>query len=620
MLISKYNLILLFVCVIFLSFSSQSIDGQVVPAPTPPCTIKNSACPNGIGVWDIKVFDNRTLTLQLEGLERILQQINVIDQKSLSDSLGLSQGYQSSDVSRSLEIGTPPIPGITTTKKPDDDGNLIVSEEKTTKNEISAKSPALPDLITAPKYEPKFGTQSENLLQQQIDLTYKIFNLRMLLERSLTDRLTSDGTGSKLQTVLGFNVSLDPPKDTKDMAAFVEVTVTTSDGTPVSLVSLMPEEKVYNTSALSTKSNAFGGSAVFKVLTVGYSERRRGQTLYLYQDSDTLTFQGMSGDNTKSSAFGWEFRPVLGRRSVATDPRKLFAVLSIDKRDLVNKSDSTALNVTVRTYWKKYDHKTLTISDTNLYTRSLPKTTAFVFSTAKYQTGLSPIITDVKWNQLDDKNGVITIEGENFFTGTNVLIGNKVLDSPANGLTIKSDQSIQIRTTIDAVADGDLVINGRYGTSKTIKIDSKSPNIKGIDIDNFSVETLSEKTSRLKVVIRNTDLDNLKTIPEILSVSNGQLYVEDIRKVGILPVLQINDKKFSLNKFQSVTCPITYYLPDGSKLGNDGNPLKADKSNQLQKNCVLITLDVPSEFVNKDVLISFKIPLLGESFSASGQL
>ena len=97
-------------------------------------------------------------------------------------------------------------------------------------------------------------------------------------------------------------------KVSKDMAAFVELTITTSDGTPVSVVSLMPEEKTYNTSALSTKSNAFGGSAVFKILTVGYSERRRGQTFYLYQDADTLTYRKPTQDGSLSNVkptFGW---------------------------------------------------------------------------------------------------------------------------------------------------------------------------------------------------------------------------------------------------------------------------------------------------------------------------
>lgn len=701
MLFSKYKIILLFAFVFSFGFSSQSIFGQT-PMPT-PCSIKDSNCPNGIGVGDIKVFDNRSLTLQLEGLEKILQQINVIDQKSLSDSLGLRQGSQSSEVSRSLQLGTPPIPGITTTRKPDANGDLNISEEITTKKEISANSPTVPEALTAPKDEARFGTQSENLLQQQIDLTYKIYNLRLLLERSLTDRLTStagdifkkipsssftgvpngvlteltitetghgfstgfegrftttvmlpkglsededyyvirvdantfklaksftdalkgkailfgdQGTGthtftsrdggSKLQTVLGFNVSLDPQKVVKDMAAFVELTVTTSDGTPVSVVSLMPEQKTYNTSALSTKSNAFGGSAVFKVISVGYSERRRGQTYYLYQDADTVTYRKPAEDGSLSNGkptFGWQFRPVLGRRSVANDPRNLFVVLSVDKRDLVNISESTTLQVKVKTYWKKYDHKTQTVDNAELYPRSPKEVTASAFSTAKYQAKLSPNITKVKWNQLDEKNGVLSIEGENFFTGTNVLIGNTVLDNPTNGLTIKSDQSLQIRTTLDAIASGDVVINGRYGVSQAILAGNKNLRVKAIKIDEFSVRSISDKTSRLCLTIVNKEIESINRLTDD-DPAKGQLTKEDLIKYGFPPVVSLNSIRIPVvNAPQNIICNIG--LSDG---------------NTTQKNCVLLIVDVPSSLVSSDALVTFKVPLLGQEWASSMQL
>ena len=115
------------------------------------------------------------------------------------------------------------------------------------------------------------------------------------------------------------------PKDAKDQAAFVEITitpVTAGVGAP-SLVALMPQEKTYNSVALNTKSNAFGGSAVAKIFTIGYSERRRGQTFYLFRDTDTasLTYPAAGANTTR---FGWVFRPVLGRRSVTADKRHMF--------------------------------------------------------------------------------------------------------------------------------------------------------------------------------------------------------------------------------------------------------------------------------------------------------
>lgn len=517
------------------------------------CPENNKNClDNGIGFSDPKIFDNRSLMIMLEELYRQLQSIRVVDQKSLVDSLGLSQGYQSSDVSRSFEIGMEPIPAVKTTRKPDSAGNLSISEEVSDQKEFSGQTPSLPDGLATPKYEPNFGTSSEDLLTQQINLTYRIFNLRMLLERSISDRLVVDSTdaidvtknGSKLQAVLGLNVKLNPPKDSKDMAAFVELKVTVGDDKkPVSLVAMMPQEKTYNTSALSTKSNAFGGSAVFKMFTVGYSERRRGQTFYLYQDADTITFQpmGQASDLTNESpTFGWEFRPVLGRRSVSPGERQLFAVISLNQRDLFENTDISKLNVAVRTYWRKYSRKTLTVSNEEFRSRSFENKSAVVPTTSRFQNNLKPIIKKVKWLPSDNKSGVLSLEGESFFTGTNVLIGNKVYDNPTNGLTIKSDQSLQIATDIDAIGAGEIVINGRYGSSDSIIVPSKTK-VNGVEMDSMSVESLSDNTKRLKILLRNKGVAELNTIAKVIDPNEGQLEISDIKKQGFPPIFLINN-------------------------------------------------------------------------------
>jgi hypothetical protein len=577
---------------------------------------------NGIGVSDPKIFDNRSLMIMLEELNKQLQSIKVIDQKSLLDSLGLSQGYQSSDISRSFEFGMAPIPALKTTRTPDAEGNLTTSEEVTDKKEFSGKTPTLPDLMTAPKYEPKFGVNAEDLLSQQIDLTYKIFNLRMLLERSISDRLITDKTipenpdstdlnGSKLQAVVGFNVRLNPPTNNKDMAAFVEVTIERCENAactikkPISLVAMMPQEKTYNTSALSTKSNAFGGSAVFKIFTVGYSERRRGQTFYLYQDADTITFQPMNqiGDISNiSPTFGWEFRPVLGRRSISPGERPLFAVISLDKRDLLDNKDLSKLKVSVRTYWKKYDRKTLTVKSEEVNARSFEYNNTVVPTTTRFQNNLKPLVNKFSFNQLDDRNVVVSVDGENFFTGTNILIGNSVFDNPANGLTIKSDQSLQIRTTLEAISSGDLVINGRYGTSQPIAIERNSLNVKDIELNSFTVKSLSYKTTRLELTLINKDVYAIPTVAADVA-ANGNLSPDDITKYGIPPILKINNFAVNIkNRLQPSNC--NFLLPDGT----------------LTKRCVLAIVDVPSSIVKDDTVISFKVPLLGAGWTSSRQL
>jgi hypothetical protein len=624
---------------------------------------------NGIGVSNPKIFDNRSLMIMLEELNRTLENVKVIDQASLNTNLGLSQGFQSQSVERSFEVGSSPLPGIVTTRTPDPSGNLGISEQVTTQAGLSPTKPALPDLQTSPQYQPTFGIGSEDLLTKQIDLSYKIFNLRMLLERSISDRLTSTEDGSRLQTVLGFNISLDPPKEKRDMAAFVELTIETGDK-PVSLVALMPQEKTYNASALSTKSNAFGGSAVFKVFTVGYSERRQGQNLYLYQAADTITYQRMpdtTGDfpdiSNEAPTFGWEFRPVLGQRSVSPGMKQVFAVLSIDKRDL--DKVSTSLKVKVRTFWRKFSHKTSTVHDDETDVRTFSYGNTKVFTTAKYQEGLSPVVNNVKWNQLDNNNGVLTIEGENFFTGTSVLVGNNVLNNPANGLTIKSEQSLQVRTNLDNIAGGDVVINGRYGNSEPVRIVNSQTEIKGLVMSNLSTESLSDKTTRVSFFLHNKSHDNLpnntqaesnKSMVIINDQSKGGINVENITKYSVPPVVLINNNSFIVkNSLQNRMCNFYFYewfnpneIPnvieddstpltksDGSLiLDKNGNQitdkkLKYEKQDEIrnevfkaheknyQKPCVFATFDVPSAILKEDVSVSFKMPLLSSDWSAT---
>ena len=506
-----------------------------------PCK-GNNCVDNGIGVSDPKIFDNRTLMIMLEELSRQLQSLKVIDQKSLVDNLGLAQGYQSKDVSRAFELGMAPSPAISTTSKPNADGVLTVSEQTTDQKELSAKSPGIPELMAAPKYEPAFGVNAEDLLSQQIDLTYKIFNLRMLLERSISDRLVANETnsdslsenGSRLQAVLGFNVRLNPPRESKDMAAFVEVTVKV-DGSdkPISLVAMMPQEKTYNTSALSTKSNAFGGSAVFKIFTIGYSERRRGQTFYLYQDADTITFQPMrqEGDLSKvAPTFGWEFRPVLGRRSVSAGERPLFAVISLDKRDLIGNTDLSKLNVSVRTYWRKYDRKTMTVDRREVNENKFEYKNTVVPTTTRFQNNLLPRINRVSWVPIGSRSALVSVSGENFFSNTQVTIGDRTLSGPSDGLIIKSDQLIEFAAGLELLASGPGAIIGRYGAGVPIV---KSLGGSGINIANGTA--FGESLAGLR---------DLTVILE--SRSSGDLNFKDLPSnpsLGpLVPIISINNK------------------------------------------------------------------------------
>src|SRR5262249_41037354 len=156
--------------------------------------------------------------------------------------------------------------------------------------------------------------------------------------------------------------SIDPPRDSQDSAAFVEITLqSTNESTkaPVSIVALMPQEKTYNSAQLSNRANQFGGSAVSSVFSIGYSQQNEAQTFYLYRDNDTIVFERM-GDVEGETTFGWSFRPVLGRRSVVPGTRQMFAVISLPNVD--GTAQEIPLTLRIKTYWRHFDRKLMTSS------------------------------------------------------------------------------------------------------------------------------------------------------------------------------------------------------------------------------------------------------------------
>lgn len=399
--------------------------------------------PNGISVGAPKVFDNRTLTIMMESLSQTLQNIQAqqfVDQKTLSAALLAIQGSQSAETNTAVHAIGSATPAITKSI-PASGGTAL-----TTNITQAALTPAPPTLTEIPAFSgftPNFGASAGDLLSDSVNLNYQIFNLRMLLERALSDRLSGDH--ERLQTVLGFNVSIDPPKTAVDAVAVVEITLSVPknwvynvvpEASKLSLVALMPQEKTYNAAALSSKSNAFGGSAVVGTVQVGASARRREQIFYLYRDADTVAYERMTG-NDGELVFGWMFRPVLGRRSVSPGFRQLFAVAALPGADCANHTDCPPrkLVAKVRTFWKRYDRATLTSferRDANLATRfryaaSLGLSTPEIFdsryvnrrdydpfvvnTTHDYEKDLRPEVVDVRWTPVGAANALITAEG-----------------------------------------------------------------------------------------------------------------------------------------------------------------------------------------------------------------
>lgn len=546
---------------------------------------------NGIAVSEPKVFDNRSLVIMMENLNDSLRGIQFVDQKSLAALFGLLQGSSSRETVSSFSITPLPIPGLkqetvestgnaTTTGTP-----LPDTFKQTTTSDRPAFTPTLPGLDTLPAFSggaSAFGQSPSDLLSDQVNLTYQIFNLRMLLERSLSDRLLTSGN-TRRQAVLGFNVSIDPPRTAEESVAVVEITlelaapVAGSDG--LSLVSLMPQEKTYNASALTTKSNSFGGSAVAKLIQVGYNQRKRGQTFYLYRDADTISYQRMLPDKNKV-IFGWMFRPVLGRKSISPGMRQLFAIASLPSADIPSggvAGGPELLNARVKTYWKKYDRGTMTSFDEQDATRrskffygislGLAKPEIFsdkyinqtvyqnigVKATEDYQDSLKPKINKVWWVPVGPKSVLVSILGNNFFNGTQVTIGDRIYSAPAEGLIIKSNQAIDLTLPLESLVTPSAAIIGRYGPAIPLSLGAAAsptgisipagvelgPNLSGVR--TLEVPLFSKSGGQLSL----TDLPTTPIIPPAPPVGPAVGLAPAIPGEKLSPILTINGKVIS---------------------------------------------------------------------------
>jgi hypothetical protein len=176
---------------------------------------------------------------------------------------------------------------------------------------------------------------------------------------------------------------------------------------------------------------------------------------------------------------------VLGRKSVSPGMRQMFAVISTPISDAVRIQEVKKLTVSVKTYWRKYHRDTLTTSDDrrigkqpnaqnavpdNRKARRLEagaEETVLVPTTSQYQDKLKPRVCEVNWTRVDEKTALISVRGENFFSGTTVAMGGT---AAVTGVVIKSNQAMDIVTPIENIGAGNPMVIGRYGTAQPLRV------------------------------------------------------------------------------------------------------------------------------------------------------
>ena len=429
----------------------------------------------GIAVGDTKVYDNRSLVLMLEQLKDQLKEMQKLDGPKPSDAIGAQQASSSASTKVSAGI-TIPGDGKETPGARHDAGTASDSDAKAT------EAPAL-----------KWSERASDLLADQVNLNYDIFNLQLLLERAISDRMmpleeTKSGdwgesgeegaAGEKrqpgrVQAVLGIPISLDPPAYAAGCAAIVEVRLRAAY--PLSLVVLFPQEDTYNTAISGHRRTGISVSSTQAGAGASGSVDSSHDTSAIRRTVDTVAFQREDA-SPNELIFGWEFFPGVGCPSVAPGVRQMLAVVSLAQAD--EGGEPVNLSIETRTLWREFNSTTLTVTDRCGWRALLtnrPVESAWsaaqaiqVLKTKSIEDGLHPVIDDIECHRVGE-TAVVVVNGDNFFTGTSVIMGDQVYAGRETGLVLKSSRAMQIQVPLKALATT-AVLNGRYGPSQELCI------------------------------------------------------------------------------------------------------------------------------------------------------
>ena len=638
---------------------------------------------NGITVGNAKAFDNRSLALRIERLSASLANLKVVNQ-NVTENLANLQQQSSSEVTRSLTLDLKAVPAKAADKT-DAAGKTTDKEgDKTTKTATTTQS-----ATATAEAKPAVGLAAGDMLNDQLNLASQIMNLEMLYERSLTDRLI-DG-GARLQTVLGFQVSITPPAGYENCVAVVEVgvrmkhrmasgvvvaqdvaaspattptpeeavktpaaptteamkipaaptteaakvpAVPTTEAakspapvqaiantkappaarrevpSPVSLVALIPQEKTYNAQSFSSSARSIGGSAVASVLTLGYTSKGESRQLFVHRDSDTIAFERdpttvpkLFNDGALATVFGWEFRPVLDRPTVAAGTRQMLAVIAVPVPEK-SSADQVTLEIKTRSYWRRYNRKKQTSS---LRWSLLPwKVDASnvkecvvsldIPNTARIQDDLKPIVTEIKWVNSGPDRATVIVRGANFFSGTKVVIGGAVLREEDGSLILKSSQALEFETGIASLTNGDAVLSGRFGSSFHLKIPADKRPVASLFMERAQIKPFRyTKSFRITIDIRGKDASNDDVD---LSLKDLQKLPEAILFVGNEPV------------------PMPYDYSNVDPMRSIGTPGQ-DSTPTTDKKFVRVAAWIPAKTLARSPSLAFRVPFCGIDYQAS---
>ena len=406
---------------------------------------------NGIYLQAPKVYDDTSLQIMLNSARSQLSAVSGVSQTGLLGSIGAITGATSVQNSFGAQLGGPTIPqtqatsnGPTSQTATVTGGTPSVTVTNTAPNQstVTTTTPPTIPTVSLPSgggFTPptSFSGNALNTLNEQMQLTYEIANLELLLEGSLSDRFIGTGPFQKPRSTVGFPITITPPSQYKEAVAVVEVEVerprvrlspalADSDNDPPAVTALLPRERTFNVAAITNNQGSVGAGFVTGVLGGSFSFLHGRSTYYVVQDQDTVALQLPSSSTT--TAFAWQFKPVLGQSYVQAGMRQTFVQLAMPVDDFAGCFGT----MTITTYWRRFNKKTgmagELIPDSLRRYRNVP---IRVFDTM-------PLISPgFEYEDLGNGQVEVRVPGQ-FMTGTYVRVGTTLYQPDTPGFTLET--------------------------------------------------------------------------------------------------------------------------------------------------------------------------------------
>lgn len=315
-----------------------------------PCAAICQNADNGIYVGEPKVYDDRSLQILLNTARANLSKLQPLDITGIAKAIGAVQGAditqnqfalqagglptaqnvlttaggtpstaltttggQTGGTSNTVTGGTSATGSNTTTTNNTTTVNttgtttgntLVTTTPSTTFQNVATQSSVSPTIPTLPgaatvAMPSTFGVSGLDTLSEQMQLTYEIANLQLLLEGSLSDRFIPGTDQLKKRVTIGFPMSITPPPDDDYNNTVAEVEVTAinyplikyPDVTP-SVTAILPREKTYNVANIRESSFSLSaGAVVAGIFNLGGGFFHGHRTFYLIKEQDTVALQ-----------------------------------------------------------------------------------------------------------------------------------------------------------------------------------------------------------------------------------------------------------------------------------------------------------------------------------------